>query len=142
MKWNEIPDALGNCGRGGAEEGPKEAQKDKNRKKPELVVEQLVNAGTVRQAIADRSVAGEASRWARNMWPRGDGTATVQTHYVRNNPFGRRNAEGVSLQSCSEALRERIAGEFYVELDVKSSHPTMLRTRLARIGKRIQHLDE
>ena len=92
--------------------------------------------------MADRSLAGEASRWARSIAPRGDGTATVQTHYVRNNPFGRRNAEGISLQSCSKALRERIAGKFYVELDVKSSHPAMLRTRLARLGKRITFLDE
>ena len=67
----------------------------------------------VRKAMADRSLAGEASRWARSMVPRGDGTATVQMQYVRNNPFGRRNAEGVSLQFCSKALRERIAGKYY-----------------------------
>ena len=76
------------------------------------------------------------------MLPRGDGTATVQTHYVRNSRFGRRNAEGVSLQFCSKELRQRIAGKFYIEIDIKSSHPTMLRTRLARLGKRIKLLDE
>ena len=141
LKWNEAADKLANRGRGGAEEGPRE-EKPNKRRKPTLTVEQLVDAEAVRRATADRSLAGEASRWARSMVPKGDGTATVQTHYVRNNPFGRRNAEGVSLQFCSKALRERIAGKFYVELDVKSSHPTMLRTRLARLGKRIQFLDE
>ena len=59
-------------------------------------------------------------------------------HYVRNNPFGRRNAEGVSLQFYSKGLRERIAGKFYVELDIKSPQPPMLRTRLAWLGKIIR----
>ena len=76
------------------------------------------------------------------MLPRGDGTATAQTHYVRSSRFGRRNAEGVSLQFCSKEFRKRIAGKFYVELDIKSSHPAMLRTRLARLGKRIRLLDD
>ena len=107
-----------------------------------LTVEQLIDAEAVRRATADRSLSGEASRWARSMIPNGDGTATVKTHYVRSKSFGRRDAEGVSLQFCSKALQERIAGKFYAELDVKSSHPTMLRTRPARLGKRIQFLDE
>ena len=102
-----------------------------------MIVEQLVDAETVRKAAMNES---EACRWARSMTPNGDGTATVHTHYVRSNPFGRRNAEGVSLQFCSKELRERIAGRFYVELDIKSSHPTMLRTRLARLGKRMRRL--
>ena len=46
------------------------------------------------------------------------------------------------MQFCSKELREHIAGKFYLELDIKSSHPTMLRIRLARLGKRIKFLDE
>ena len=84
----------------------------------------------------------EASRWVRHMIPRGDGTASVSTNYVRNNPFGRRNAEGISLQFCSRDLREQIAGQYYVEIDIRTSHPTMLRARLAAVGKRVRLIDE
>ena len=140
--WNEIADQMANRGRAGAEEGPKEEKPDRKKRHPALLVQQIVDAEAVRKATLDRSLSGEASRWARGMLPRGDGTATVQTHYVRNSRFGRRNAEGVSLQFCSKELRQRIAGKFYIEIDIKSSHPTMLRTRLARLGKRIKLLDE
>ena len=140
--WKEIADQMANRGRAGAEEGPKEEKPDRKKRHPALLVQQIVDAEAVRKATLDRSLSGEASRWARGMLPRGDGTATVQAHYVRNSRFGRRNAEGVSLQFCSKELRQRIAGKFYVEIDIKSSHPTMLRTRLARLGKRIKLLDE
>ena len=76
------------------------------------------------------------------MQPRGDGTAVVRTVYVRNTPFSRRNAEGVSLQFCSKKLRKMIAGGIYAEIDIRASHPTMLQTRLASVGKRIPMLDE
>ena len=62
--------------------------------------------------------------------------------YVRNAPFSRRNAEGVSLQFCSKKLRKMIAGGIYAEIDIRASHPTMLQTRLASVGKRIPMLDE
>ena len=61
---------------------------------------------------------------------------------VRNNPFGRRNAEGIGLQFCSRDLRERIAGQYYVEVDIRTSHTTMLRARLAALGKRVRLIDE
>ena len=76
------------------------------------------------------------------MQPRGDGTAVVRTVYVQNTQFSRRNAEGVSLQFCSKGLRQKIAGQIYVEIDVSASHPTMLQTRLASVGKRVPLLDE
>ena len=46
------------------------------------------------------------------------------------------------MQFCSKRLRVLIAGQTYVEVDIRSSHPTMLRTRLASVGKRIRLLDE
>ena len=142
LERNEAADKLANCGRGSAEEGHLEEKPDRRKARivpTALLVEQLVDAEAVRKAAMSEP---EACRWARSIMPNGDGTATVQTHYVRSNPFSRRNAEGVSLQFCSKELRERIAGRFYVELDIKSSHPTMLRTRLARLGKRIRLLDD
>ena len=129
LEWNDVADKPANRGRGSAEEGPPEKKSNRRKARTALIVEQLVDAEAVRKAAMSEP---EACRWARSIMPNGDGTATVQTHYVRSNPFSRRNAEGVSLQFCSKELRERIAGRFYVELDIKSSHPTMLRTRLAR----------
>ena len=76
------------------------------------------------------------------MQPRGDGTAAVRTVYVQQTQYSRRNAEGVSLQFCSKTLRQRIAGDIYTELDIRGSHPTMLQTRLANVGKRVPLLDE
>ena len=38
--------------------------------------------------------------------------------------------------------RQKIAGQIYVEIDVSASHPTMLQTRLASVGKRVPLLDE
>ena len=88
MIWKEIADEIANRGRGDTEGGPKEAKLDMRKKRPELVVEQRVNAGAVRQAIAEKNSAGEAIRWARHIWPRGDGTATSQTHYARKHFSG------------------------------------------------------
>ena len=76
------------------------------------------------------------------MQPRGDGTATVRTEYVRNTQHSRRNAEGVSLQFCSKGLRQKIAGHTYAEIDISTSHPTMLQTRLASVGKRVPLIDD
>ena len=102
-----------------------------------LRVQQLADAEAVRKAAADRETAHEAKRWTREAMPTGDGTAVVITHYVRNTPFSRRNATGVSLQFCSKGLRHRIAGQIYTEIDIRGSHPTMLQTRLASVGKRV-----
>ena len=105
LEWNEAADKLANRGRGSAEGGPPDEKPDRRKATTALIVEQLVDAEAVRKAAMSEP---EACRWARSMTPNGDGTATVQKHYVRNNPFGRRNAEGVSLQFCSKELRERI----------------------------------
>ena len=103
---------------------------------------QLVDAEALRKATADRTTAKEAKRWARVMQPRGDGTAIVRTEYVRNTQHSRRNAEGVSLQFCSKGLRQLIAGQIYVEVDISTSHLTMLQTRLASVGKRVPLIDD
>ena len=146
-KWNEIADRLAEEGRRqatGEEEGstgPKEAKRTRATRTRVLRVEQVVDARRVREAMDDAETAAEARRWAACMVPRGDGTAAVETHYVRNNPFARRNAEGVSLQFCSKNLRQKIAGEIYTEIDIKGSHPTMLRAQLSRVGYRLPLLD-
>ena len=142
LKWNEIADQLANEGRRHAEAGPVEAKRGGKEKKPALEVCQLVDAEAVRKATSQPDFAAEALRWARKMNHCGYGAATVETRYVRTNPFGRRNAEGVSLQFCSRELRERIAGRFYIEIDIKGSHPTMLLARLAAVGKRVRFLEE
>ena len=142
LKWNEIADELANEGRASAEAGPQKEKRLSKRKTPVLQVHQIVDAIAVRRAASERKYMEEASRWVRHMIPRGDGTASVSTNYVRNNPFGRRNAEGISLQFCSRDLREQIAGQYYVEIDIRTSHPTMLRARLAALGKRVSLIDE
>ena len=142
LRWNGIADELANEGRKLATEeapGPKRVVRTKRRG---LRVEQLVDAEAMRKAAEDRTTAQEARRWTRVMQPRGDGTAVVRTVYVRNTPFSRRNAEGVSLQFCSKKLRQMVAGTIYAELDVCASHPTMLQARLASVGKRVPLLDE
>ena len=45
------------------------------------------------------------------------------------------------VSACSSAVKN-FGNEFYVEMDIKSFHPTMLCTRLARLGKRIRLLDD
>ena len=81
---------------------------------PVLQVLQIVDVVAVRKAASEKKYMEEASRWARHMISHGDGTASVITNYVPNNPFGRRNAEGISPQFCSRDLREEIAGQYYV----------------------------
>ena len=90
LEWNEAADKLANRGRGSAEEGPPEKKSNRRKARTALIVEQLVDAEAVRKAAMSEP---EACRWARSMTPNGDGAATV--------PFGRRNAESVSLQFCS-----------------------------------------
>ena len=64
-------------------------------------------------------------------------------HQLRaQEPVWRRNAEGISMQFCSRDLRERIAGQCYVGIDIRASHPTMLRARLTAVGKRVRLLDD
>ena len=133
---------MANEGRTTAEVGPQEGTRPGRRKAPVLQVDQIVDAIAVRKAISEKKYMEEANRWARQIIPCGDGTAVVSTYYVRNNPFGRRNAECISLQFCSRDLRERIAGQYYVEVDIRTSHTTMLRARLAALGKRVRLIDE
>ena len=125
-----------------AEVGPQEGTRPRRRKALVLQVHQMVDAIAVRKATSEKKHMEEANRWARQMIPCGDSTAVVNTNYVRNNPFGRRNAEGISLQFCSRDLRERIAGQYYIEIDIRTSHRTMLRARLAALGKRVSLIDE
>jgi len=151
-QWNEIADRLADEGRkevkgaeGGIEEGksgPKQTRK-RQKRTPVLKLEQIVDAQKVREAAESgrRGSAAEARRWLAKLVPRGDGTAAVEVIYTRTNPSARRNAEGVSLQFCSRELRQWIAGGIYVEIDVKGSHPTMLRAQLRRVGVSIQLLD-
>ena len=129
-------------GREAASEDAPEPRRVQRTKRRGLRVVQLVDAEAVRRATDDRTTAQEAKRWARVMQPRGDGTAAVRTVYVQQTQYSRRNAEGVSLQFCSKTLRQRIAGDIYTELDIRGSHPTMLQTRLASVGKRVPLLDE
>ena len=103
---------------------------------------QLVDVEAVRKAASHPNFANEALRWARSVNCCVYGAATVDTRYLRANPFGRRNAEGVSLQFCSKELRERIARRFYIEIDIKGPHPTMLMARLAADGKRVRFIEE
>jgi len=142
LEWNEIADKLADKGRTGAAEEEPVRRGAARAKKRVLRVEQLVDAEAVRRAAENRETAQEAKRWAKVMQPRGDGTAVVRTCYTRNTPYSRRNAEGVSLQFCSKGLRWRIAGQIYTEIDIRGSHPTMLRARLASVGKRVPLLDE
>ena len=46
------------------------------------------------------------------------------------------------MQFCSRELRQLIAGDIYVEIDIKGSHPTMLREQLRRVGVSIALLDK
>ena len=101
-----------------------------------------MDAAAVREALQDRELAAEAEKWARKMEPRGDGTAAVQSHYVRHTATSRRKPEGLSLQGASQKLRTRIAGRYYVAVEVTDVAATMLQARLARVGKRVRMLEE
>ena len=46
------------------------------------------------------------------------------------------------MQQGVKAVCQKIAGQVYVEVDISASHPTMLQTRLASVGKRVPLLDE
>ena len=144
-KWNDIADALAEEGRRDAGE-VEESVSGKTRKTPPkrrtvLRLQQKVDAQKVREAAEGRNGADEAKRWLTKLRPNGDGTATVEVVYTKTNPYARRNAEGVSLQFCSKELRQKIAGDIYVEVDIKGSHPTMLRAQLRRVGVSVPLLD-
>ena len=91
-----------------------------------LKLEQLVDAAAVREALQDRELAVEAQKWARKMEPRGDGTAAVQSHYVRRTATSRRTPEGLSLKGASPKLQMRIAGRLYVAVEVTDVAVAML----------------
>ena len=147
-KWNDIADELAETGRREVgEEAASTAQsrdegpRRRSQKRAQVLrLQQVVDASRVRRA-AERGCR-EARRWLVKLQPSGDGMAVVEVIYSKTNPFSRRNAEGVSLQFCSRELRGEIAGEIYVEIDIKGSHPTMLREQLRRVGVSIPLLDK
>ena len=142
LEWNEIADREADKGRKQASPESAVTEKRARPRHRALKLEQLVDAAAVREALLDRELAVEAQRWARKMEPRGDGTAAVQSHYVRYTATSRRKPEGLSLQGASPKLRTRIAGRLYVALEVTDAAAAMLQARLARVGKRVRMLDE
>ena len=145
--WNDIADALAEEGRreaGAEEQASASAEEQRGRRRPRRApaarFQQRVDLSRVRAAA--ESGCQEAQRWLRQLQPTGDGMATVEAVYTRTNPFSRRNAEGINLQFPSRGLRQYIAGEVYVEIDIRASHPTMLQERLRRVGARIPLLDK
>ena len=142
LEWNEIADKEADRGRKQAAPESAVAEKRARPRHRVLRLEQLVDAAAVREALQDRELAAEAQNWARKMEPRGDGTAAVQSHYVRYTATSRRKPEGLSLQGASQKLRTRIAGRYYVAVEVTDVAATMLQARLARVGKRVRMLDE